>query len=177
MLLGPAETLTRISPLPSGTMPEMRSTSELLFATCFVLTGSVTIVSGPNATVALRSEPAGANVTVRNHEGAVVAQTVTPAEVSLKRSRKWAKPASYTARFEMPGYASTETPIETHVNPWVIGNIVLGGPIGLVADAASGAMYRPKQSEVALALTPAPAYNAPDRVQVANGVESPPTFR
>ena len=117
----------------------------LLGAVCAVMlvSGCATIVNGRNADVTLQSTPANANVTVRDDQGVVIAQTTTPGKVTLKRGKSFLNPARYTATFEKPGYVSTETPIHPKLNPWVLGNIVLGGPIGLGVDAVSGALWRP----------------------------------
>jgi hypothetical protein len=39
------------------------------------------------------------------------------------------------------------------VNPWVLGNVVIGGIPGLVVDNATGAAWRPKCSEIHSQLT------------------------
>ncbi|MEO1496102.1 MAG: hypothetical protein AAFV43_03020 [Planctomycetota bacterium] len=152
----------------------MRSRSLLLLvATLLVASGGcATVVSSPNAKVALRSEPAGARVTVRNDAGDVVAQSVTPAEVSLKRSGKWARPAKYVATFETPGHTPTAAPIRMKPNPWLLGNIIAGGPLGLAVDAATGAMYRPQHAEIAPVLARAGMPSGAAAVRVANVTEA-----
>lgn len=155
-------------------MPRVLSAAQLTTVLLLVggtIIGCATIVSGPKATVALHSEPPGAQVTVRNPEGTVVAQTTTPGEVSLKRSSKWAKPASYVARFEMPGYTPAETPIRTKFNPWTIGNIILGGPLGLAVDATTGAIYRPQHDEIAPVLAWAGVPTEPSQVRTASATD------
>ena len=118
------------------------------------LCGCASIVSGRYADVKLDSNPANAHVVVRDHKGATVAETQTPAVVSLKRNRKFFLPAKYTATFAAPGYQPATVPLRSTINPWVAGNIVLGGPIGLVVDTATGAGWRPKHDQIAKHLTP-----------------------
>lgn len=117
--------------------------------------GCATIVNGRSADITLQSTPPDAMVTVRDDEGVVIAQTTTPGKVTLKRSQKFLRPARYTATFEKPGYVSTETPIKPKLNPWVLGNIVLGGPFGLGVDLASGALWRPADKTIDQALAAA----------------------
>ncbi|MGL4514835.1 MAG: hypothetical protein ACRCT8_17240 [Lacipirellulaceae bacterium] len=116
-----------------------------LLATSF--TGCASVVSGRRADVAFHTTPSQAAVTVRDHEGKVVAQTMTPGRVSLKRGRRWLRPADYQATIEKPGYVPTVVPVYGKFNPWAIGNIALGGPIGLGVDGATGALWRPQQKE------------------------------
>ena len=110
--------------------------------------GCATVVSGRTADVAVHSVPPEASVTVRDAEGAVVANTVTPGTVTLRRGRSWMRPARYEATFEKPGYEPTVAPIETTFNPWSLANIVAGGGIGIGVDAVTGAMWKPKASAV-----------------------------
>lgn len=153
------------------------------------VTGCATIVSGRTAEVALRSDPPEANVTVRDHEGQVVAQTITPGEVTLKRGRTWLRPAQYNATFEKPGYETTRAPLYSKFNPWVLGNIVLGGPFGLGVDLTSGSMWRPKSPTVERTLAqagaappttpyePAPTTTPTPTVQMASAAEPVPAPR
>ena len=117
--------------------------------------GCATIVDGRTADITLQSTPTNAIVTVRDDEGATVAQTMTPGVVTLKRGRKWLRPARYTATFEKPGYVAVETPLKPKLNPWTLGNLVVGGPIGLGVDAASGALWRPADTKIDQALAAA----------------------
>ena len=105
--------------------------------------------------------------------------------MSLKRGRKWLKPAKYTATFEKPGYVPAEAPLDLKFNPWTLGNIVLGGPIGLGVDAASGALWRPKSSTVEQSLAaagPPPSYvpvgeDPTAGVQMASATDEAPPAR
>jgi hypothetical protein len=118
------------------------------------LCGCASIVSGRYADVHLDSHPANAHVVVRDHKGATVAEANTPAVVTLKRNRKFFLPAKYTATFEAPGYAAAQVPLRSTLNPWVAGNLVLGGPVGLIVDTATGAGWRPKHDQVSQHLEP-----------------------
>lgn len=110
--------------------------------------GCATIMNGRTAEVALRSEPTGADVTVRDNEGSVVAQTVTPGAVTLKRGGPWGRPARHVATFEKPGYEPSHVPIDSKWNPWVLGNVLIGGGLGAGVDIVTGAQWRPKHSEI-----------------------------
>ena len=118
--------------------------------------GCATIIDGRTADVSLESVPSEAAVTVHDHDGDVVARTITPGTVSLKRGRTWLRPAKYEAVFEKEGYASAHAPIETTLNPWVLGNIIIGGGAGAVVDGVTGALWRPKHSRIEQSLAYAP---------------------
>jgi hypothetical protein len=45
-------------------------------------------------------------------------------------------------------------PIGSTLNPWILGNIVIGGVPGLVIDGATGAAWKPKRAEIHLGLLP-----------------------
>jgi diacylglycerol kinase family enzyme len=105
------------------------------------VTGCASIVSGTKQEVAFRSTPPGATVTVdgENHGG-------TP--MTLKLSRK----SRHEVSFALDGYQPYEMSLTKSLNGWYFGNILFGGIIGLVVDAANGAMYKltPKQVEAML---------------------------
>jgi uncharacterized protein YceK len=128
--------------------------SVIVLAACSLLTGCASIISGRNAEVAIDSYPSNAHVVIQDNNGRQVASVNTPGVVSLKRNRRYFLPARYTARFEAPGYAPTEVPIRSTINPWIIGNVAVGGAVGLIVDNATGAAWKPKQSEIHSQLMP-----------------------
>ncbi|QDT68448.1 hypothetical protein MalM25_13700 [Planctomycetes bacterium MalM25] len=127
----------------------------VLLLSCLLSCGCATVMNGRNAEVAIESMPPGAHVDVRDHEGRVVAQTVTPGSVTLKRGRTWLRPASYVATFSKPGYQPTEAPIFSKLNPWIAGNVLIGGGLGIGVDAVTGALWRPQHSTIGTTLAAA----------------------
>lgn len=121
---------------------------------CAMCSGCASIISGRHADVAFDTYPTNAHVTVHDNNGRAVASLNTPGVVSLKRNRRYFLPARYTATIEAPGYAPTTVPIRSTVNPWIIGNIVIGGIPGLVVDNATGAAWQPRHSEIHRQLAP-----------------------
>jgi len=110
--------------------------------------GCASIVNGRYADIHLDSHPPNAHVVIRDHKGAEVTSANTPAVVSLRRNRRFFLPARYTATFEAPGYEPATVPLRSTINPWVAGNLVLGGPVGLVVDTATGAGWKPRHDQV-----------------------------
>jgi len=115
---------------------------------CFAAAGCASIISGRHADVAIKSYPPDAQVAVRDADGNTVATARTPAVVTLKRGRGFFRKAEYTATIEKPGYATAHVPIESRLNPWVLGNVVFGGFVGLAVDPCTGAMWRPTPTAI-----------------------------
>ena len=119
------------------------------------VSGCASIISGRSVEVPINTTPSAAHVTVSNDQGELVAQAQTPAVVTLKRGRGFLrKPPRYLATIEKQGHQTHEVEINPTVNPWVAGNIALGGVIGLVADSATGAMWRMSPGEIDCTLAP-----------------------
>jgi hypothetical protein len=104
--------------------------------------------------VSIDTNPPNAHVVVRDKRGQEVASVNTPGKVALRRKDKFIFPARYTATIAAPGYHTAQVPIRSTVNPWILGNIVLGGIPGLVIDNATGAAWKPSDSEIFTELTP-----------------------
>jgi hypothetical protein len=126
-----------------------------------ISTGCASIISGRQANVAIDSYPSNAHVIIHDKTGHEVASVNTPGVVSLKRSSRWFMPARYTATIEAPGYQTAEVPINSTLNPWILGNVVFGGVPGLVVDNATGACWKPEQDAIHQQLTPAPHAEQP----------------
>lgn len=130
-------------------------TSSIIgFAACSLLNGCASIVSGRHADVSIDSYPTNAHVVINDNKGRAVASLNTPGVVSLKRNRRFFLPAKYTAVIDAPGYEPAQVPIRSTVNPWILGNIVIGGVPGLIVDNATGAAWQPRESQIHRQLTP-----------------------
>ena len=117
--------------------------------------GCASVVSGRDTAVSINSFPSSAHVRIRNEKGETVATATTPAKVSLKRGNGIFKKApQYTATIQKPGYQTAQVKIAPKLNPWVFGNIVIGGPIGLAADSATGAIWRYTPEDINQSLAP-----------------------
>jgi hypothetical protein len=147
-------------------------TSFVALAACALINGCASIISGRHADVAFDTYPTSAHVTVHDDDGRAVATLDTPGVVSLKRNRRFFLPARYTATIEAPGYAPTTVPIRSTVNPWILGNIIIGGIPGLVVDNATGAAWQPRQSEIHRQLAP---LGGPGPELLYSGNQPPPS--
>jgi len=90
--------------------------------------GCATIFSGRNQDIHVTSDPPG--VRVKADTGV---EAVTPANLTLPRS----KPHTLVA--EYPNAEPQQKELQCGMNGWLIGNVLIGGIIGIVIDVASGA--------------------------------------
>ena len=104
-----------------------------------LLAGCASIIHGTQQTETIKSEPGGATIMVDNHS-----YGTTPKTVVLKRSRV------HTVKLSLPGYQPASFKLTKHLSGWYFGNILFGGAIGLVVDAADGAIYQLKPGQATL---------------------------
>jgi len=90
------------------------------------LTSCATLVSKQQP-IALTSDPAGATFTTS--EG-VTGRTPTAYQPLAPN-----KPLRVV--FTLDGYEQAEATVEPHISGWIFGNIIFGGLLGLVIDAAN----------------------------------------
>jgi hypothetical protein len=113
-----------------------------LVAAMTFLPGCATIIHGSRQQLGIASTPSKALVYV---DGQLMGKT--PTLVNLRRK------LSHQVKIVLPGYAPYETNFIRKVDPWIAGNIVFGGLIGLAIDAVTGSMYKltPNQLQAVMA--------------------------
>ncbi|MDR3711454.1 MAG: PEGA domain-containing protein [Puia sp.] len=108
----------------------------------FFCSGCASVMNGPSQEVSISSNPSGAAIIV---DGETIG--ATPLIVVLSRKKR------YRIRLSREGYLPYEMSFSRKVSGLVAGDFALGvGPLGLLADRQSGAMYKlsPGQLNVAL---------------------------
>jgi hypothetical protein len=136
----------------------MSHPSHLILIACAPMwIGCATIVHGTTQKIRIESNPAAATA----HIGA---QTVlTPSEVSLSRD------GSYDVEIEKAGYISARSHIGQTTSGVVWANLLLGGVIGMIVDASTGAAYDLDPSTVSVTLLPDPnAHQEAGRIGATN---------
>lgn len=98
----------------------------------FLLSGCASMISTGDQEIAIRSEPAGAEVWVDG-----LRRGVTPMMLELDRQSDDRK-----LSLQKSGYETYETVLDSAFNGVVLGNILLGGIIGLAVDGMTGAFWR-----------------------------------
>ena len=112
-----------------------------------------TIVHQTTQQVKVDSEPSGAAVTVMCGDVHNDPKLTTPAVVTLHR-----KPNLCSLKLAKEGYPEKEVKFAKTMSPWYLGNVLIGGIVGLIVDAANGAMWnRTPAGEVKVKLDDAAA--------------------
>jgi hypothetical protein len=122
-----------------------------------LLGGCATITKGTQQTVTISTDPAGAicNLTREGKPLAVV--NPTPGSVPIEKAVR-----DITIACSKAGYKDAGGTMASEFQAWTFGNIILGGIIGVVVDAASGAMNQ-YPSMVTFTLEPEAFASAQDR--------------
>jgi hypothetical protein len=115
------------------------------------LSACSTIVSDSQYSVKITSTPSGASFTVLN-KGTIINEGNTPSWILLNASDGYFQNAEYKLIFKYNGYKTVEYDLKGTLDGWYLGNIIFGGPIGLlIVDPLTGAMFQlPRQVHVNL---------------------------
>ena len=109
------------------------------------------VIHGTTQEIPITSEPTGANAALKCLEGNLDSGRPTPTSVVLKRSK-----VSCAIIVSKDGYEPVTYQIQRSLSGWYIGNILIGGVIGFVVDAADGAMFNQSPSQIHALLYPPP---------------------
>jgi hypothetical protein len=104
---------------------------------------TVTSGGGGDQTVRITSVPAGAEVVVN---GLPTGQT--PLDLSLSRG------SNHAVELIAEGYHPARVQIVRKFNPWLLGNLILGGPVGLIVDVVTDSTHWLTPGEVEVHLAP-----------------------
>lgn len=137
--------------------------------------GCASIISGSRYPVSVNSNVAGANVTIKDRNGKVIHSGMTPTTAMLHSGDGFFTSAKYVLYFEKDGYQTATENFSAGFNGWYIGNLLFGGPIGLlIVDPATGAMWELDNTVHAnLTQLPLPTVNPPPKA-VLEPIPTPP---
>src|SRR4051794_26213226 len=108
-----------------------------------LLSGCASIVSKSSSPVYIRTNPAGATVSITNKNGKEVFSGKCPTSVTLSTGAGFFSKAAYQVKLSSPGFSDKIVPVNYKLNGWYFGNILFGGAIGmLIIDPATGAMWK-----------------------------------
>lgn len=108
-----------------------------------LLSGCASIVSDWEWPVTIDSVPSGAQVLVKDADGASIASGTTPLQVTLDSGDGYFGRGAYTIETTTAAGTTSTATLKSHFNWWYVGNVVFGGLIGfLIVDPLTGAMYR-----------------------------------
>lgn len=103
--------------------------------------GCATVVSGTTQTIGINSDPEGADCQFRRKGALVGRVNPTPGTVQVGKDFE-----SVSVLCTKEGFDDTTGVIGSQFQAMTLGNILLGGVIGVVVDAASGAMMKYPES-------------------------------
>lgn len=106
--------------------------------------GCASILTGTSQKVSFSSDPSGAKVEIQPSG----LQGTTPFAVDLKKGR------GYTVTAKKEGYEKAVQSIGTTLNGWFLGNLLLGGLIGMIIDASNGSYLNLDRNTVKFILEP-----------------------
>lgn len=130
-----------------------------------LLGGCATIIAGTTQEIAINTDPGGAACTLKREDGVVVQTGQTPTKVKVDRSKY-----NLDATCTLAGHAPSSRLIPSSIHGTTVGNILVGGLIGVAVDAASGANNQyPEMVEIAL--IPASFRNAAEREAYFNATD------
>lgn len=117
----------------------------LLFTFTFQMAGCATIVSQSDYPVHITHKN-NADVTIFNRSNSIVYSGPTPAYITLPAGAGFLKKARYRVIFSENSQDIEATILDASLDPWIFGNIIFGGLIGLIVDPATGAMWKLENS-------------------------------
>jgi hypothetical protein len=124
-----------------------------------------TVAHGTTQSIQVESNPPGAAVSLSCVQGSVPNYGSTPVTIEVQRKSK-----SCAISLQKDGYVPVTVPLHRTFSGVYVGNLLVGGVVGLVADAASGAMYKQGPNVVRVDL---PVRSSPPVVTVPASSEAP----
>ncbi len=145
----------------------MKKASICALAAMLFLSSCATIMSGSKQNVKFESNPSAATIYIDEVEVGK-----TPLEMLLARKN------SHDVQIKLEGYKTYETKLTKKFNGWYIGNLLIGGIVGLIIDPITGAMYNlsPNQINAQMAKNTALNYKKGD-VYVGVALEIDPNWK
>jgi hypothetical protein len=107
---------------------------------CF--SGCATVLSDRKYPVTFDNTGGQTYFVVRDQQNQIVHQGITPQQVTLDAKKSPFQRANYDVTFAGTGPYSQHRELKAGFDPWVVGNVVLGGIPGALVDGFSGAMFK-----------------------------------
>ncbi len=121
----------------------------LVLITTVLFSSCASIVSKTSYPIYIRTNPAGANISITNKKGKEVYRGQSPTTVTLKSGAGYFAKAEYLVKLSSVGFEEKVIPINYKLNAWYFGNLFIGGLIGmLIIDPLTGAMWKIKDPVV-----------------------------
>lgn len=125
-----------------------KSCISVSLAFVLLCSSCATIVSGSKQNVKFESNPSQATILIDEVEVGK-----TPFEIKLSRK------SEHEVLIKMDGYKNYQTTLTKKFNAWYLGNILIGGLVGLIIDPVTGAIYNLTPKQVNAEMTKGTAFN------------------
>jgi hypothetical protein len=99
-----------------------------------LLSACATVTSGTDHNLLVESEPSGATCILRRDGANIGAVNPTPGSARISKSRH-----DITVNCERPDYEPSSSTVVAGFQAMTLGNVLIGGVVGIAADLASGA--------------------------------------
>ena len=140
-----------------------------------LMTNCAAIIHGNKQLVNFSSQPSGAKVYIDGKD-----YGTTPTSVELKRIGRLKGESTvkkeYNVKIDLEGYYPYEIKVKRTVDGWFFGNLIFGGLVGIIIDAASGSMYKltPDQVIATLGKESATIQHQDDNIVIAVALDINP---
>jgi hypothetical protein len=164
-----------INPFKNNFMKTLVILATFVVACC-MFSGCASIIHGGNQIVDITSQPTGAMVTIDGKE-----YGRTPQAISLRRKGRLkgelAPKKEYAVKIAVEGYLPYEMKLKRELDAWFFGNLLFGGVIGMIIDAADGAMYKLTPNQIIAQMGPATASTmTKDGIYIAVTLKADPSW-
>lgn len=122
-----------------------------------LLTGCATITTGSNQNIAVTTDPDGADCSFSRNDQFIARVNPTPGSMSVSKSG-----SSLSLSCKREGYHDIVETIGSEFQAVTLGNILIGGIVGIAVDAASGAINKYPES-ISVKLVPVVFHTAEQR--------------
>jgi hypothetical protein len=133
-----------------------------------LLPGCATLFEGTSQSVSISTDPAGADCTIDRNGSRIGQVNPTPGSIHIDKSKN-----DLSVLCKHTGYQSATMTESPKFQATTFGNIIAGGLVGVVVDAASGANFA-YPTDVRINMAPDPAAAAPPAPPIA-GITPPMT--
>jgi len=132
----------------------------LLFSSC------ATIISGSKQNISFASTPSAASIFIDEVEVGK-----TPFEMKLARN------SEHAVMIKLDGYQTYQTRLTKKFNAWYLGNILIGGIIGLIIDPVTGAIYNLSPDQINAQLNKGTVYKSNQKgIYIAVDLKADPNW-
>jgi hypothetical protein len=131
-----------------------------------LISGCATVTQGSSQSLLINTDPAGAKCEVLREGTQIGEVDPTPGSIEIRKSNK-----DLQLRCRKQGFREAAGTLPSSFDAWTLGNILIGGIIGVVVDAGSGAINR-YEPQITVSLEPDSFEAGTDRDSFYDGLRA-----